>query len=108
MEKGNSFFNDNRSCTCGSKDIAHYAHWLSGEIPVGISGTRACRSCHRWEKVLTIAPAKNIWDMEKWIVTMQGEGTYSGGIKERDAVTTWRNPDNLLYPRHKIMGDDRD
>jgi hypothetical protein len=107
MEKGNSFFNGDKSCTCGSKDIAHYAHWMNGEIPAGVGGTRACRFCHRWEKVLTIAPAQNIWDMDKWIVTRQGQGTYSG-IKARDAVQTWVNPDNEKYPRHKIMGDDRD
>lgn len=107
MNTGQSFFNSNRSCTCGSTDIAHFAEWLSGEIPIGIAGVRACRSCVRWEQVLTIAPAKNIWDMPNWAILRQGQGEYSSW-EEAQAKTTWLNPDGDSFPRFDFKAARKD
>lgn len=81
---------------CGSIDIAHYAEWLEGEIPIGIEGFIGCNTCHYWERVLTIAPASSIHDRTKWVVLEAGNHTFSSR-EEREASIIYRNPTH--YPR---------
>jgi len=81
---------------CDSPDLAHFAHWFTGEIPAGIEGFVGCRDCQSWWHLVSIAPAVNIFEPEKWRVIQAGQGPYDGQ-EEMEKVTTYKDAD---YFRH--------
>ncbi len=96
-----STFANQRCSKCGSDNLAHRAEWYTEEIPAGIVGHIACRGCHYWEMLVSIAPTKTVFAADRWVVIEAGQGPYRTEA-ERQSAITFRDPDADQYPRFGI------
>jgi len=94
-----SRFEDRVCPECGRDDLAHFAMWPSGVIPVGIEGFIGCRDCFYWEHVLTVSEAEYIFDHEHWVVLRAGQGVFDDKA-EQEMVASYSDPEADEYPRH--------